>query len=131
MVSRISREEEIRLAMVCADPLAIKPDSSGHIQDWQSIAISFFIFENVDQGLPPFRLRFGMLLLISLDVELDLVRAAPSRCTSRRCPILRKCRQCQQSKEKQCTYVLHFVTDWRPFGPTCYRIRKEALRTKV
>ncbi len=52
MVPRIGREEEIRIAMVRTDPLAIEPDSSGHIQDWQGIAIALFIFETLSGPHP-------------------------------------------------------------------------------
>ena len=34
MAPRSCREKEIRLAMVCTDPLAIEPDTNGYIEDW-------------------------------------------------------------------------------------------------
>jgi hypothetical protein len=60
---RIDGKEEVRLAVLCTDPLANEPDSDGHNDDWQSAVHFSFRFENVDHGLAQLWLRFGMLIL--------------------------------------------------------------------
>jgi len=63
-------------------PLANEPDSDGHSDDWQSAEKFSWRFESVGHTLAHLRLRFGMLIPISLKVKFDLVKAASSRSTN-------------------------------------------------
>src|SRR5712692_11561900 len=97
MIAWIHWKEKIRLAAVCPNPGAIEPYARRRAPH-RAAGI-----ENINQRSTRFWLCAGVPILIGLYIELDLVRATPSRRKGCR-PVLCKDRRCE---EKDCQHSFH------------------------
>src|SRR5260221_6438731 len=93
--------------MICAYPLAVEPYSNRYGAYLEDRRIRLLYFENIDERFAHGHLSLRMLALVRFDVELDVVRAAPSSRAGSFCLILSGDRHRKHSEQRHYEDTFH------------------------
>src|SRR5215510_9760626 len=101
MLADVDGKKEIRSAVICANPGAIQPQAyRGSAEN----AFARLIFNHVNQSLACLWLPYRMSVLVRLNVEMEVIRAARCQRPSHCCLVLGDHRQ---AKSKNCKQYPH------------------------